>query len=174
MPFLAIVALSVGAAVFYGVIHDQITARLCLEYFTIAHPPIVASNSPTVQGLVWGVIATWWVGLLLGVPLAIVARTGESTPWDVKPILRPLAFLLCAMALCALVAGAIGFTLATRGVVSIGTAWVDEIPPHQQVRFIAVAWAHNASYLSGFVGGIILITYVYFARCGTALRSALR
>lgn len=174
MSFVSIIALSIGAAVFYGVIHDQITARLCLEYFTIAHPPVINSNSPTVQGLVWGVIATWWVGLLLGVPLAIVARTGEAPPWDVKPILRPMAILLGVMALCAFVAGLIGFTLAARGIISIGAGWADEISPQQHIRFVTVAWAHNASYLSGFVGGMVLIIYVYNARFGAALKAALR
>jgi hypothetical protein len=122
---------------------------------------------------VWGVIATWWVGLILGVPLAIVARTGAAPPWDVKPILRPLAILLGVMALCALVAGLIGFTLAAHGLISIG-GWADEIPTQQHIRFVAVAWAHNASYLSGFIGGIVLIIYVYKARFGAALKAALR
>jgi hypothetical protein len=31
---LGIVCMCVGAAVLYGIIHDQITARVCVEYFT--------------------------------------------------------------------------------------------------------------------------------------------
>jgi hypothetical protein len=27
-------------AVFYGIVHDQITVRICLEDFTVAHPAI--------------------------------------------------------------------------------------------------------------------------------------
>src|SRR5438046_1821291 len=98
MAFLKIVALSIGAAVFYGVLHDQITARLCIEYFTVAHPPVVLSDSPTLQGLVWGVIATWWVGFLLGVPLAIVALTGDYPIWTAKSLMRPIGILLTIMA----------------------------------------------------------------------------
>ena len=30
----------VMAAVVYGIVHDQFTPRICLEYFTIFHPPI--------------------------------------------------------------------------------------------------------------------------------------
>ena len=44
--------------------------------FTIGHPPVFATDDPTLLGLGWGVIASWWVGLLLGIPLALVARAG--------------------------------------------------------------------------------------------------
>ena len=79
MQALAIVALSILAAVSYGIVHDQITARVCVEYFTIGHPQVLAvpTDSPTVLGFVWGVIATWWVGLGLGIPLALAARLGS-------------------------------------------------------------------------------------------------
>ena len=33
------------AAIVYGIVHDQVTAHLCVEYFTIAHPP-VSSQAP--------------------------------------------------------------------------------------------------------------------------------
>jgi hypothetical protein len=36
MESLKIVLLCVGAAVTYGVLHDQVTARVCVEYFPIA------------------------------------------------------------------------------------------------------------------------------------------
>jgi len=38
--FGAIVLLCIVAAVVYGVVHDQVTARVCVEYFTIGHPPV--------------------------------------------------------------------------------------------------------------------------------------
>ncbi len=88
MHWLAIVVLSILACVTYGVIHDQITARICVEYFTIGHPQIIASESPTMLGFVWGVIATWWVGAILGVLLATAARIGgtfEEERWFTAP-----------------------------------------------------------------------------------------
>ena len=71
-------ALCVAATVLYGVLHDQVTARVCLEYFTEFHPPLVDSRSPAVVALAWGVAATWWVGVILGLGLACAARVG---PW---------------------------------------------------------------------------------------------
>ena len=74
MAGLRIVLLAVAAAIAYGILHDQVTARVAIEYFTVAHPRIVESEDPTVLGLVWGVVATWWVGAILGTLLAVAAR----------------------------------------------------------------------------------------------------
>ena len=63
----------------YGVAHDLVTAHLSVEYFTVAHPPI-GTDDPFLLALVWGVLATWWVGVLLGVPLAAAARLGRASP----------------------------------------------------------------------------------------------
>jgi hypothetical protein len=60
-----IILLSTVAAIAYGVIHDQITARLCVEYFAIAHPPLFHTTSPTVLGICWGIAATFAVGAFL-------------------------------------------------------------------------------------------------------------
>ena len=49
---LAIVGLCIAAAVAYGLVHDQVTVRLSLEYFTVLHPHVVDTDSPTVLALV--------------------------------------------------------------------------------------------------------------------------
>jgi hypothetical protein len=77
MQSLAIIGLSIAAAIVYGILHDQVTARVCVEYFTIGHPPVFPTADPTLLGLGWGALATWWVGLLLGVLLAVVSRGGS-------------------------------------------------------------------------------------------------
>lgn len=105
MQFLSIIILCVGSAVIYGVIHDQITARVCVEYFTIGHPPVFGTDSPTLLAFGWGVIATWWVGLLLGVPLAIAARAGHRPKRSARSLVKPIVLLLIIMSCCALTAG---------------------------------------------------------------------
>jgi hypothetical protein len=107
-PFLQpvlIVLLCVAAAVTYGIVHDQITARVCVEYFTIGHPPMIGTEDPTLLGLGWGIIATWWVGALLGVPLAIVARAGSRPKRSAASLVRPLLWLMAVAAATALLAG---------------------------------------------------------------------
>src|SRR3954465_1193790 len=93
-----IVLLSILAAVVYGIVHDQVTARICVEYFTVGHPPVFNTESPTLLGLGWGVIATWWVGLILGVPLAIAARAGRRPKRSAAGLVPRILVLLGCMA----------------------------------------------------------------------------
>jgi hypothetical protein len=90
---LKICFVSICAAILYGVIHDQITARVCLEYFTVFHPPIFETQSPTLLALGWGVIATWWMGAFLGVLLAIAARVGSRPKLSAVNLLKPIGKL---------------------------------------------------------------------------------
>ena len=77
MQSCKIVLTCVFAAVLYGIIHDQFTAHICVEYFSVFHPPVFSTTSPALLALGWGVIATWWMGAFLGVLLAIAARAGS-------------------------------------------------------------------------------------------------
>src|SRR5437879_11013019 len=119
MQFAMIVLLAVVGAVGYGIIHDQITTRVCLEYFTIGHPPVFGTTSPTLLAFGWGVIATWWVGLPLGLALAVAARAGSRPKRSARSLLRPMGLLLASMAFCALVSGIVGAVLASRSLISL-------------------------------------------------------
>ena len=111
MQSLAIVLLCVAAAVVYGVLHNQVTARVCVEYFTIGHPPLFYTDSPIRLAIGWGVIATWWVGLILGILLALAARAGYPPPVPVERLVRPVLRLLLVMGTVAILAGTVGFFL---------------------------------------------------------------
>jgi hypothetical protein len=91
---LKIGAITVLASVTYGILHDQGTARICVEYFTIGHARLIDSDSPTVWALYWGVIATWWVGLPLGIGLALAARAGRWAKLFVGDLLRAILNLM--------------------------------------------------------------------------------
>ena len=91
MQFVSIVLMCVLAAVGYGIVHDQVTARVCVEYFTIGHPPVFGTDDPTLLGIGWGIIATWWVGVLLGIPLAMVARLGSRPKRSVGSLLTVIS-----------------------------------------------------------------------------------
>ena len=171
MHSIAIVILCIGSAAVYGIVHDQITARVCIEYFTIGHPPISDTTSPTWLALRWGIIATWWAGFLLGVPLAIAARVGRRPKRSVQSLLRPILTLLLVMGVCALVAGIVGYALARAGAVALlEQPLADLVPQNRHAAFLADLWAHSASYFVGFVGGIVLLVRVWRSRrgqCGT-------
>jgi len=48
MQFPAIVFMCIISAIAYGIVHDQITARVCVEYFTIGHPQLFQTDNPTL------------------------------------------------------------------------------------------------------------------------------
>lgn len=164
MQFLYIVLLSIAAAVLYGIAHDQVTVRVCPEYFTLGHPQIVATTDPTLLAIAWGVVATWWVGLLLGVPLAVVSLAGSRPQRSIESLVRPIAFLLAIMAVCALLAGIAGWILARNDVVFLVGPLADILPPDFHPPFIADLWAHLASYATGFLGGIVVLIQVWRSR----------
>jgi hypothetical protein len=161
---LKIVLLCVAAAILYGIVHDQFTARICIQYFTVFHPPIFGTQSPTLLGIGWGVIATWWVGAFLGILLAVAARAGWRPKLTATALLLPIGRLLITMAACAALSGLLGFELAKNNIISPPDWVATRLPASAHSRFMADWWAHSASYLSGFLGGIAVCIMIYRKR----------
>lgn len=159
VEFLKIVGLCILAAVLYGIVHDQVTARVCVEYFTVFHPPIFSTRSPTLLGLGWGVIATWWAGAIIGMLIAIAARLGLRNQFTARELVPYVAWLMFFMAVAATVFGAIGYF---KGVMPPQLS--DLLPVERHRRFLADWWAHSASYASGFLGGIALCIVIAVER----------
>jgi hypothetical protein len=164
MESLKILLLAVSAAVVYGIVHDQVTARICVEYFTIGHAPIFGTDDPTLLGLGWGVLATWWVGVLLGVPLVIVARAGSLPKRSARSLVRPIGWLMLSAAAGAVIAGFVGWIAASRGWVYLVGRFAAEVPAEQHVPFLIDGFAHTASYGVGFVGGLVVLAVVWYER----------
>jgi hypothetical protein len=161
---LSIILLSIAAAVTYGILHDQITARICVEYFTIGHPPVFATDDPTLLGLGWGILATWWVGLILGILLALAARMGPRPKLAARQLVRPLAIMLLIVGAFATLAGLVGHAAAVRGWVVLLEPMASILPRERHVPFITNLWIHLASYAGAFLGGVILCILVFRRR----------
>ncbi|WP_197424335.1 hypothetical protein, partial [Sphingomonas sp. CCH9-E2] len=114
MESLKIILFAILSAVVYGILHDQVTAHLCVEYFTIGHPPVFATDSPFLLALGWGVIATWWVGLILGILLALAARVGRAPKLGVNDVRAWIVWLMLVSAGGAAVGGIVGALLAAQ------------------------------------------------------------
>lgn len=156
MPTLRIILLCTLAAILFGILHDQITARICVQYFTVAHPPIFNTDSPTLLGLGWGIIATWWVGAGLGLLLAAAARLGSSPKLAARDLARPITTLLLITSACAAIAGTIGYVLPASGSIRLVGWFAQNIPAPMHDRFLADAFAHTTSYCVGALGGIVV------------------
>lgn len=157
METVKIVGFATLAAVVYGILHDQVTAHVCVEYFTIAHPPVFPTRSPFLLALGWGIIATWWVGLPLGLMLAAAARIGRNAKLGLRQLRRSIVILMAVSGCAAMVSGVIGASLTATQVLSLPGDWSVVIPSAKHSAFAFALWAHSASYLVGAVGGLVLI-----------------
>ena len=153
---LKIIALAMGAAIVYGMAHDQITIRVCPEYFTVAHPHIFNTASLTLIALGWGVVATWWAGLGAGVAFALAARAGAAQKFTWRRLVRPVMALFVIMAACATAAGFFGHWMAATGKISSLQAWGLMLPAEKQPAFRADVFTHAISYLVGGVGSVVI------------------
>jgi hypothetical protein len=159
MEFAKIVFFCILASIVYGIAHDQVTARVCVEYFTVFHPPVFMTTSPTLLGLGWGIVATWWAGAIIGLLLAIAAREGSRPKLTARQIAPLVARLLATMAVFAFIFGTIGYF---KG--SVPSDVLVLLPKEMHRRFVADWWAHGASYATGFIGGLTLCVIVWLKR----------
>lgn len=159
-----IILLAIAAAIAYGIVHDQITIRVCPEYFTIAHPHILNTDSLTLIALGWGVVATWWGGLAAGILFAIAGRAGSPEKVTWRRFVRLALLLLLVMALCATAAGFIGYWLSSSGQIPSVQAWGSMLSVDKQPRFMADLFAHAISYLVGALGSVTIALAIAWRR----------
>ena len=164
MESLKIILLCIVAAIVYGVLHDQVTARVCVEYFTIGHPPVFHTDSPTLLAFGWGVVATWWMGLILSIPAVLASRIGSWPKLAAVHLVRPIGHLLIVMAVSSLLAGIAGYFTARAGGAWLVGSLALRIPAAKHVTFVADLWAHSAAYGVGFFGGLVVCGRIVMRR----------
>lgn len=151
-------------AIAFGILHDLVTANICVEYFTIGHPKVIESENPFQLALVWGILATWWVGAILGILLLIFNGIGKAPKVSFLIIKRYVIRLLLVLPFTSLLAGLIGYILALSGGINFNGELSRIVPINKQVAFLAVGWAHVSSYLFGFIGGVVICMKVWMIR----------
>jgi hypothetical protein len=164
VEFAKIVLFSIGCAICYGILHDQVTAHVCVEYFTVGHVSLVSTTNPTVLAFVWGVVATWWVGLSLGVLAALVARLGPWPMLTLRDLRSPLLMLLLGMSITSIVAGLAGFLVARTAGVQLPQPLASDVPHGRHALFLADWWAHENAYTIGIIGGLTTCIWLWDRR----------
>ncbi len=159
-----IILLCIAAAVLYGIIHNQITVRISLEYFTIGHREIINSTSPTLLGIAWGIHPNWWVGLSLGILLAAAARAGKWPKRNARSLIKPLLLLFLISGAAAGTAGIFGYRLTGSGTLALYEPLASAVPAGGHAAYISALWMHTASYTAGTMGGLILTLFVFTGR----------
>jgi hypothetical protein len=147
----------IGAAVItagvYGSLHDQISYTVSPEYFTrfkfIEFGLLDGSIPERVRAAEVGLLATWWMGLPIGLLTGIAGFVQRS------PALMRRA-LLWSLPLVVVVALASGFLGLVYGVIQTRSidlgAYQGWYIPDGVVhirRYLCAGYMHNASYLGG-------------------------
>jgi len=165
LEFLKITAATTGAAILYGIVNDLFTAHICLEYFSedfhkssldSMFPSLSAElyrlQSPILYAFVWGTIATWWVGLPLGLPVGLAARAGrDSIPVTWKDILPKMGIALGGTLVGSLLSGAYYYLNDPR-------------PDSVEKRFDTDSAIHGTAYTLGVIMGIAASAWIMIER----------
>ncbi len=144
----------------YGALHNQISFAVSLEYFTEVkflqfEVPSILYNSLGASYV--GFLASWWMGLIIGVPLYLLALFIPG----LEKAIRSYLIAACLV---------VGVTLAT-GLMALAVGYVIYSPDHMPslveqagfgnpVGFARAMNMHNFSYMGGILGLICAVIYL--------------
>jgi hypothetical protein len=148
----------------YGAVHDQISYSVSPDYFhsfKFRQFDVPAEYHNRLGAAIVGWHATWWMGLLIGIPILIVALILPG--W--RAYLTQSLIAYAVVAATALVVGlaALAYASATITVAILPDYWYPQ-GDIDRVAFARVGTMHNFSYLGGFVGIVTASIYLIWAR----------
>jgi hypothetical protein len=164
MEAAKIVLLGIVAAVVYGITHCLVSAYLSPEFFTILHPFPYAISSPQAFGLVWGLIGFWWVGLLIGLLIAVAARAGRRPKRTARSLIQGFAKHFICTGLFAVMAGTIAYAYGVVGFMRLLPPLADQLEHARHAEFIACLWSHRIAYVFQFIGATVLMFATWWSR----------
>lgn len=148
----------------YGILHDQLTYSISPEYYTkfkfyqfglmdLGNEAIFPN--PRMEVSIVGFMATWWMGLPIGLILGLVGLIHTDYKRMFTVTMRSIFITMIVAFLTGLAGLAYGkFYLADQGV----DWWLPENLIDTE-NFISVGSMHNFSYLGGLIGLIAGIVY---------------
>lgn len=149
----------------YGIIHDQLTYTISPEYYTkfkfyqfglmdIGNEAIFLN--PRLEVSAVGFMATWWMGLPIGLILGLVGLTIKDNKQMFRITLK--AFVLTTIV--AFITGLIGLAYGKFVLADTGVSWWLPENLINKKNYIAVGSMHNFSYIGGLTGLIAGIIYI--------------
>lgn len=154
--FFLLVALAALSAAIFGALHNQLSYSVGPDYFLSFKFPqfgIPEGTSPRVGAAQVGVLASWWMGAIVGLPAFIF---GLFTVPNARSYLAAgigAIGLVLVLATFAALAGLVG------GIAAEATGILDGYltPPAgiDRTDFLRAGFMHDASYLGGALGALL-------------------
>lgn len=143
----------------YGILHDQFTYTISPEYYTkfkfyqfglmdIGNEAIFPN--PRIEVSVVGFMATWWMGLPIGVILGLTGLVHKNS----RQMLHATLGAIVVTVVVAFATGMIGLAYGKLYLADTGVSWWLPENLIDKRNFIAVGSMHNFSYIGGLIGMI--------------------
>lgn len=149
-------------AALFGALHNQLSYTVAPEYFTKFKFPQfgIAAPSPRLGASLVGVLASWWMGIPIGLALGVTSLKLTRPTERLREALRACGVVLAVTILV----GLGGLFIATRQVSARGASAAEGmIMPESVVdraAFYRAGVMHGSSYLGGISGVVIGMGYL--------------
>lgn len=164
LPRFRAMLFGIGLLSGYGMLQDQVSARLCPEYFTHFHNPIPGVTEPTLIGIAWGFLGAWWGGALFGYFAGLTATLGKRPPLRVKDLVLPMSLTVLAVGGAVAVTGWVVACYADQLNVEVDQYIAGPVPAERRRALMVVACYHQAAYLFSIAGSIACCVWVGWYR----------
>ena len=151
---LLLIALPISGL--FGVVHDQLSYTISSEYFTkfkflqfgLTDSPLPVRACVAIIGF----LASWWMGIPIGLLVGSVALIHRSASDSLKRGLQSYGIIVCVTALSSVAGLSLGFIQTTTLSIDDYRGWFIPKDVVELRRFLCVGYMHNAAYLGGVAG----------------------
>lgn len=154
--FFLLVALAALSAAIFGALHNQLSYSVGPDYFTGFKFPqfgIPEGTSPRFGAAQVGVLASWWMGAIVGLPAFLYGLFAVPNARSYLAAGIGAIGLVLVLATFAALSGLVG------GIAAEATGVLDGIvtPPAGVERgdFLRAGFMHEASYIGGALGALL-------------------
>ena len=154
--FTLFLLLAICAAALFGAVHDQISYTVSNEYFTrfkfLQFGLLDPAVPERVRAAVVGVLASWWMGIPVGLLCGAAGFIQRSASAMRRALLWTLAVVMGFTLLFALGGLVYGYFQTSTLDLANYSGWF--IPPglDQPRRFLCAGYMHNSAYIGGALG----------------------
>lgn len=163
--FIISIFIAVLLAGIYGILHDQVTYSISPEYFTVfkfeqfGFQDWGHNNPRFTVGLI-GFLATWWVGLFIGIFQSLVGLIHKNHKLMFRYVFHSILITLAVAVLFGIIGFVIGYFDSGKGT----DACCFPYSIVDKRSFLIVGSIHNFGYIGGEVGALVGITYQIIKR----------